>query len=92
MGNLLRPNDRGLRVAEQQLNNRILNLKNEEMMTVKDYTPTRREYFKVRILDKGTNKEITIVKIGKNDSLSEAIRNIAGNMGYLRNQITYEFM
>ena len=61
-------------------------------MTVKDYTPTRREYFKVRILDKGTNKEITVVKIDKNDSLSEAIRNIARNMGYLRSQITYELL
>ena len=62
------------------------------MMTVKDYTPTRREYFKVRILDKGTNKEITVVKIDKNDSLSEAIRNIARNTGYLRMQITYELL
>ena len=62
------------------------------MRVIEDYTPTRREYFKVRILDKGTNKEITIVKIGKNDSLSEAIRNIAGNMGYLRSQITYELI
>ena len=62
------------------------------MRVIEDYTPTRREYFKVRILDKGTNKEITIVKIDKNDSISEAIRNIAGNMGYLRQQITYEFV
>jgi len=62
------------------------------MKIINDYAPKHREYFKVRILDKGTNKEITVVKIGKNDSLSEAIRNIAGNMGYLRNQITYEFM
>ena len=62
------------------------------MRVIEDYTPTRREYFKVRILDKGTNKEITVVKIDKNDSLSEAIRNIAGNMGYLRQQITYEFV
>jgi len=62
------------------------------MRVIEDYTPTHREYFKVRILDKGTNKEITVVKIGKNDSLSEAIRNIAGNMGYLRSQITYEFV
>lgn len=62
------------------------------MITVKDYTPTRREYFRVRILDKGTNKEIAVVKICKNDSLSEAIRNIAQNMGYLRQQITYEFV
>ena len=62
------------------------------MKIISDYTPKRREYFKVRILDKGTNKEITIVKIGKNDSISEAIRNIAGNMGYLRSQITYEFV
>ena len=62
------------------------------MRVIEDYTPTHREYFKVRILDKGTNKEITIVKIGKNDSLSEAIRNIAGNMEYLRSEITYEFV
>ena len=62
------------------------------MRVIEDYTPTRREYFKVRILDKGTNKEITVVKIDKNDSISEAIRNIAGNMGYLRQQITYEFV
>ena len=62
------------------------------MITVKDYTPTRREYFKVRILDKRTNDEITVVKIDKNDSLSDAIRNIARNMGYLRQQITYEFI
>ena len=62
------------------------------MKIINDYVPQRREYFKVRILDKGTNKEITIVKIGKNDSLSEAIRNIAGNMGYLRSEITYEFV
>ena len=62
------------------------------MRVIVDYTATHREYFKVRILDKGTNKEITIVKIGKNDSLSEAIRNIARNMGYLRSEITYEFV
>jgi len=62
------------------------------MKIINDYAPKHREYFKVRILDKGTNKEITVVKIGKNDSLSEAIRNIAGNMGYLRQQITYEFL
>ena len=62
------------------------------MKIINDYAPKHREYFKVRILDKGTNKEITVVKIGKNDSLSEAIRNIAGNMGYLRQQITYEFI
>jgi hypothetical protein len=62
------------------------------MKIISDYTPKHREYFKVRILDKRTNKEITVVKICKNDSLSEAIRNIAGNMGYLRQQITYEFI
>jgi hypothetical protein len=62
------------------------------MMTVKDYTPTRREYFKVRILDKGTNKEISIIRVDKNDSLTDAIRNIAQNMGYLRQQITYELL
>ncbi len=62
------------------------------MKIINDYAPKHREYFKVRILDKGTNKEITVVKICKNDSLSEAIRNIAGNMGYLRQQITYEFI
>lgn len=62
------------------------------MKIINDYAPKHLEYFKVRILDKGTNKEITVVKIGKNDSLSEAIRNIAGNMGYLRQQITYEFV
>lgn len=62
------------------------------MKIINDYAPKHREYFKVRILDKGTNKEITVVKIGKNDSISEAIRNIAGNMGYLRQQITYEFI
>jgi hypothetical protein len=62
------------------------------MKIISDYTPKHREYFKVRILDKRTNKEITVVKICKNDSLSEAIRNIAGNMGYLRQQITYEFV
>ena len=62
------------------------------MITVKDYTPTHREYFKVRILDKETNKQLEIVKVAKNESLNEAIRNIAGNMGYLRQQITYEFI
>lgn len=62
------------------------------MKIISDYTPKHREYFKVRILDKGTNKEIAIVKIGKNDSLSEAIRNIARNMGYLRSEITHEFV
>lgn len=62
------------------------------MKIINDYAPKHREYFKVRILDKGTNKEITVVKICKNDSISEAIRNIAGNMGYLRQQITYEFI
>lgn len=62
------------------------------MKIINDYAPKHREYFRVRILDKGTNKEITVVKIGKNDSISEAIRNIAGNMGYLRQQITYEFI
>lgn len=62
------------------------------MKIINDYATKHREYFKVRILDKGTNKEITVVKICKNDSLSEAIRNIAGNMGYLRQQITYEFV
>ena len=77
------------------------------MKIISDYTPKHREYFKVRILDTRTRKEITtvkvgkneslseaitIVKIGKNDSISEAIRNIAGNMGYLRSEITYEFV
>ena len=62
------------------------------MITIKDYTPTRREYFKVRILDRETNEQIEIVKVAKNESLSEAIRNIAQNMGYLRRQITYELL
>lgn len=62
------------------------------MITVKDYTPTRREYFKVRILDRETKKEIEIVKVAKDESLNEAIRNIAQNMGYLRRQITYELL
>ena len=62
------------------------------MKIISDYTPKHREYFKVRIIDRKTSEAITIVKIGKNDSISEAIRNIAGNMGYLRSEITYEFM
>ena len=62
------------------------------MKIIKDYTPKHREYFKVRILDTRTRKEITTVKVGKNESLSEAIRNIAGNMGYLRSEITHEFV
>ena len=62
------------------------------MKIINDYTPKHREYFKVRIIDHKTSEAITIVKIGKNDSISEAIRNIAGNMGYLRSQITYEFV
>ena len=62
------------------------------MKIIKDYTPKHREYFKVRILDTRTRKEITTVKVGKNESLSEAIRNVARNMGYLRQQITYEFI
>lgn len=62
------------------------------MKIIKDYTPKHREYFKVRIIDRKTSEAITIVKIGKNDSISEAIRNIARNMGYLRSQITYEFV
>jgi len=62
------------------------------MKIISDYTPKHREYFKVRIIDRKTSEAITIVKIGKNDSISEAIRNIAGNMGYLRSQITYEFV
>ena len=61
------------------------------MKIINDYTPKHREYFKVRILDKRTNDEITTVKVSKNDSLSEAIRNVAHNMGYLRNEITYKF-
>ena len=62
------------------------------MKIIKDYTPKHREYFKVRILDTRTRKEITTVKVGKNESLSEAIRNIARNMGYLRSEITHEFV
>ena len=62
------------------------------MKIISDYTPKHREYFKVRILDTRTRKEITTVKVGKNESLSEAIRNVARNMGYLRQQITYEFI
>lgn len=62
------------------------------MRIINDYTPKRREYFKVRILDKRTNDEITTVKVGKNESLNEAIRNIARNMGYLRSEITHKFV
>jgi len=62
------------------------------MKIINDYTPKHREYFKVRIIDRKTSEAITIVKIGKNDSISEAIRNIARNMGYLRSEITYEFV
>lgn len=62
------------------------------MKIISDYTPKHREYFKVRILDTRTRKEITTVKVGKNESLSEAIRNVARNMGYLRSEITYEFV
>ena len=62
------------------------------MKIINDYTPKHREYFKVRIIDRKTSEAITIVKIGKNESLSEAIRNIARNMGYLRSEITYEFV
>lgn len=62
------------------------------MKIISDYTPKYLEYFKVRILDKRTNDEITTVKVGKNESLSEAIRNIARNMGCLRSEITHEFV
>ena len=62
------------------------------MKIISDYTPKHRQYFKVRIIDRKTSEAITIVKIGKNDSISEAIRNIARNMGYLRSEITYEFV
>ncbi len=62
------------------------------MKIISDYTPKHREYFKVRILDKRTNDEITTVRVGKNESLSEAIRSIARNMGYLRSEITHEFV
>jgi hypothetical protein len=62
------------------------------MKIINDYTPKHREYFKVRIIDRKTSEAITIVKIGKNDSISEAIRNIARNMGYLRSEIKYEFV
>ena len=62
------------------------------MKIISDYTPKHREYFKVRILDTRTRKEITTVKVGENESLSEAIRNIARNMGYLRSEITHEFV
>ena len=62
------------------------------MKIISDYTPKHREYFKVRILDTRTRKEITTVRVGKNESLSEAIRNIARNMGYLRSEITHEFV
>lgn len=62
------------------------------MKIISDYTPKHREYFKVRILDTRTRKEITTVKVGKNESLSEAIRNIARNMGYLRSEITHELI
>jgi len=62
------------------------------MKIISDYTPKHREYFKVRIIDRKTSEAITTVKVGKNESLSEAIRNIAGNMGYLRSEITYEFI
>ena len=70
----------------------INQLNNKAMITVKDYTPTHREYFNVRILYKETNEPIATVRVGKNESLNEAIRNMAGNMGYLRQQITYEFI
>lgn len=62
------------------------------MITVKDYTPTRREYFRVRILDKQTNNEISIIRVDKNDSLTDAISNFARNTGYLRAQITHELL
>jgi len=62
------------------------------MKIISDYTPKHREYFKVRIIDRKTSEAITTVKVGKNESLSEAIRNIARNMGYLRSEITYEFI
>ena len=62
------------------------------MKIISDYTPKHREYFKVRIIDRKTSEAITTVKVGKNESLSEAIRNIARNMGYLRSEITYEFV
>lgn len=62
------------------------------MKIISDYTPKHREYFKVRIIDRKTSEAITTVKVGKNESLSEAIRNIARNMGYLRSEITHEFV
>lgn len=64
----------------------------EAMITVKDYIPTHREYFKVRILDRETGGQIAIIKVAKNASLNEAIRNVAQNIGYLRRQITYELI
>lgn len=62
------------------------------MKIINDYAPKHREYFKVRILDKQTNNEISIIRVDKNDSLMDAISNFARNTGYLRQQITYEFM
>ena len=64
----------------------------EKMKIINDYTPKQREVFKVRIIDVRTNEEITTVNVSKNESLSEAIRNIARNMCYLRSEITYEFV
>ena len=62
------------------------------MKIINDYAPKHREYFKVRILDKGTNKEISIIRVDKNDSLTDAISNFARNTGYLRAQITFELL
>lgn len=62
------------------------------MKTINEYTPTQREYFRLQILNKETNSEITTVKVNKNESLTSAISNIAQNLGYLRNEITYKFV
>lgn len=64
-----------------------------KVITINDqFSSTRREYHKINILLKKDMSLLTTLRVHNSESLREVIQNVAMNMGYSRDLVTFEFI
>lgn len=64
-----------------------------KVITIDDQSSsTRKEYHKLNILLKKDMSLLTTLRIHDSESLREVIQNVAMNMGYSRDLVTFEFI
>lgn len=64
-----------------------------KVITIDDqFSSTRKEYHKLNILLKKDMSLLTTLRIHDSESLREVIQNVAMNMGYSRDLVTFEFI